>query len=43
MANTATYTTEVAWKGEHLGPLVMGNGPEMAFSAPPDGTATLAF
>ena len=36
MANTATYTTEVAWKGEHLGHLVMGNGPEMAFSAPPD-------
>ena len=32
----ATYTTEVAWKGEHLGHLVMGNGPEMAFSAPPD-------
>ena len=36
MANTATYTTDVAWKGEHLGHLVMGNGPEMAFSAPPD-------
>ena len=36
MANTATYTTEVAWKGEHWGHLVMGNGPEMDFSAPPD-------
>src|SRR5512136_1183205 len=36
MANTATYTTEVAWKGEHLGHLVMGNGPEMEFSAPPE-------
>ena len=33
---TATYTTEVAWKGEHWGHLVMGNGPEMDFSAPPD-------
>jgi organic hydroperoxide reductase OsmC/OhrA len=36
MANTATYTTDVTWKGEHLGHLVMGNGPEMDFSAPPD-------
>jgi organic hydroperoxide reductase OsmC/OhrA len=36
MTNTATYTTEVTWKGEHLGRVVMGNGPEMDFSAPPD-------
>jgi len=36
MAHEATYTTEVAWKGEHWGHLVMGNGPEMDFSAPPD-------
>lgn len=36
MANEAVYTTEVAWKGEHWGHVVMGNGPEMAFSAPPD-------
>ncbi|OGO64440.1 MAG: hypothetical protein A2030_00610 [Chloroflexi bacterium RBG_19FT_COMBO_50_10] len=26
----------VTWKGEHLGRIVMGNGPEMDFSAPPD-------
>jgi organic hydroperoxide reductase OsmC/OhrA len=26
----------VAWKGEHWGHIVMGNGPEMDFSAPPD-------
>lgn len=33
---TATYHTTVTWKGEHWGRLVMGNGPEMDFSAPPD-------
>ena len=36
MSRTATYHTSVAWKGEHWGHLVMGNGPEMDFSAPPD-------
>jgi organic hydroperoxide reductase OsmC/OhrA len=36
MSRTAIYTTNVAWKGEHWGHLVMGNGPEMDFSAPPD-------
>jgi organic hydroperoxide reductase OsmC/OhrA len=36
MAKTATYHTEVQWRGAHDGHLVMGNGPEMAFSAPPD-------
>jgi organic hydroperoxide reductase OsmC/OhrA len=36
MAHEATYATEVAWKGEHWGHIVMGNGPEMEFSAPPD-------
>ena len=36
MSHTATYNTTVAWKGEHLGHIVMGNGPEMDFSAPPD-------
>ena len=36
MSRTATYTTTVAWKGEHWGHIVMGNGPEMDFSAPPD-------
>jgi organic hydroperoxide reductase OsmC/OhrA len=36
MAKTATYTTSVEWQGEHWGHLVMGNGPQMMFSAPPD-------
>lgn len=36
MSKTALYHTTVAWKGEHWGHLVMGNGPEMDFSAPPD-------
>ena len=36
MSQTATYHTIVTWKGEHLGRIVMGNGPEMDFSAPPD-------
>ncbi len=36
MSQTAIYHTEVTWKGEHWGRVVMGNGPEMDFSAPPD-------
>jgi organic hydroperoxide reductase OsmC/OhrA len=36
MSKTAVYHTTVHWKGAHWGHLVMGNGPEMAFSAPPD-------
>jgi organic hydroperoxide reductase OsmC/OhrA len=36
MAKTATYHTTVTWQGEHWGHVAMGNGPEMAFSAPPD-------
>ncbi len=36
MSQTATYYTTVDWKGAHWGHLVMGNGPEMDFSAPPD-------
>jgi organic hydroperoxide reductase OsmC/OhrA len=36
MSRTATYHTTVNWTGEHWGHLVMGNGPEMKFSAPPD-------
>jgi organic hydroperoxide reductase OsmC/OhrA len=36
MSRTAIYNTTVAWKGEHWGHIVMGNGPEMDFSAPPD-------
>jgi len=36
MSQTATYHTTVAWKGEHWGHIVMGNGSAMDFSAPPD-------
>lgn len=36
MSQIATYQTRVTWKGEHRGHIVMGNGPEMDFSAPPD-------
>ena len=36
MSRTAVYNTTVTWKGERWGRLVMGNGPEMDFSAPPD-------
>jgi len=36
MSRTATYHTTVSWKGAHWGHIVMGNGPEMDFSAPPD-------
>ena len=36
MSRTATYNTTVNWKSEHWGHVVMGNGPEMDFSAPPD-------
>jgi organic hydroperoxide reductase OsmC/OhrA len=36
MSKTAVYDTTVTWKGEHWGHIVMGNGPKMAFSAPPD-------
>lgn len=36
MSQTATYHTEVTWKNEHWGHIVLGNGPEMDFSAPPD-------
>ena len=36
MSQTATYHTTVRWTGEHWGHLVMGNGPERKFSAPPD-------
>jgi organic hydroperoxide reductase OsmC/OhrA len=36
MSQTALYHTSVAWKGEHWGHIVMGNGPAMDFSAPPD-------
>ncbi|HPS32808.1 MAG TPA: OsmC family protein [Anaerolineaceae bacterium] len=36
MAETAIYTTDVSWKGGHMGHLSLGNGPEMDFSAPPD-------
>ncbi len=36
MSRTATYHTDVNWTGEHWGRLVLGNGPEMIFSAPPN-------
>src|SRR5512136_2901825 len=36
MSQTAIYHTTVTWKGEHWGHIVLGNGPEMDFSAPPD-------
>jgi len=36
VSRTATYHTTVSWTGDHRGQIVMGNGPEMAFSAPPD-------
>ena len=36
MSQTATYHTTVAWRGDHWGHVVMGNGPAMDFSAPPD-------
>jgi organic hydroperoxide reductase OsmC/OhrA len=36
MSRTETYHTTVAWKGEHWGHIVLGNGPEMDFSAPPN-------
>lgn len=36
MSTTAVYDTTVSWQGEHWGHIVMGNGPEMDFSAPPD-------
>lgn len=32
----AIYHTTVRWKGDHWGRVVMGNGPEHDFSAPPD-------
>jgi len=36
MSHTATYHTTVTWTGEYWGRIVLGNGPEMDFSAPPD-------
>jgi organic hydroperoxide reductase OsmC/OhrA len=36
MSKTAVYNTTVQWQGAHWGHIVMGNGPEMSFSAPPD-------
>jgi organic hydroperoxide reductase OsmC/OhrA len=36
MAKTATYHTDVSWRGGHWGHIVLGNGPQMIFSAPPD-------
>jgi organic hydroperoxide reductase OsmC/OhrA len=36
VSQSAVYNTTVTWKGQHWGHLIMGNGPEMDFSAPPD-------
>ncbi|MDR3573654.1 MAG: OsmC family protein [Anaerolineaceae bacterium] len=36
MSQTSIYNTTVTWKGEHWGHIVLGNGPEMDFSAPPE-------
>ncbi len=36
MSQEFIYQTTVHWKGEHLGMIRMGNGPQMEFSAPPD-------
>jgi organic hydroperoxide reductase OsmC/OhrA len=36
MSKTSVYNTTVRWKEGHWGYIVMGNGPEMDFSAPPD-------
>jgi organic hydroperoxide reductase OsmC/OhrA len=36
MSRTTTFRTTVTWKGEHWGHIVLGNGPEMDFSAPPE-------
>lgn len=36
MSGDAVYHTTVRWAGAHRGHVVMGNGPEMEFSAPPD-------
>lgn len=36
MSRTETFYTMVSWKNEHWGHVVMGNGPEMDFSAPPE-------
>ena len=35
MSQTAIYNTTVNWQGDHRGHIVLGNGPEMDFSAPP--------
>jgi organic hydroperoxide reductase OsmC/OhrA len=36
VSQTSIFHTSVTWKGEHLGQIAMGNGPEMDFSAPPE-------
>ncbi len=36
MSKTEVFNTTVNWTGEHWGHLILGNGPEMDFSAPPN-------
>ena len=33
---TRSYRADVTWQGEHRGQVRLGNGPVLAFSAPPD-------
>lgn len=41
LGRTATYHMTIRWTGEHWGHIVMGNGPEMPFSTPPDAQGQL--
>jgi hypothetical protein len=36
MSRTAVYHTTVNWTGAHSGRVLLGNGPALDFSAPPD-------
>lgn len=36
MSKTEVFNATVNWTGDHWGHLVLGNGPEMDFSAPPN-------
>jgi organic hydroperoxide reductase OsmC/OhrA len=36
LSKTIIYHTSVNWKGKHWGHIVLGNGPEIGFSAPPE-------
>ena len=36
MSKTEVFNATVNWTGDHWGHLILGNGPEMDFSAPPN-------